>query len=658
MLRTGFAAVLMRCNLTAIALVAVGVQATEIDSQRELFKRVYVEVERGNWRAVSELSADDQAQLQQYPLWPDLRATYLRATIENADHAEIEEFLGLHGALKPARELRYRYVLHLAAAGRLDDFLRIYQQYYQGLEVAELDCLALQAEIKAGSTRRIANRALHMWLVAGSQVQECDPVFTWLQAQNLLGSAEYVQRFELAIAAEEFVRARWLARSLSDEYVELASQWLQAQREPDRFVQQHLDSNSDFAAQQQLAFAIRSIALERPDTAAELWQQLHSSWSFTAEQEMHTARHIALWSARYHLPGSYARLVQLPSAAQDDEVARWRARSSLQQENWPQLLTDIETMSKQEASSEEWRYWYNMGLLYIAPHDAASAALRTLAAQRSYYGFLAADALGQPYVFDAIDFASDEPVIADLASRPELIRARELYLVGLDGRGRSEWDAFVAYLTPEQKMQAAKLASRWGWHSRAISTVASVGRDDDLLLRYPLPFGDAFEQFALNAGIPSPWALGVARSESLFMRDVQSSAGAIGLMQLMPATGRLVAAQIQLPYDGRETLVDPQSNIRLGTTYLGQMAQRYGGNRVLATAAYNAGPQRVDRWLPLLGKQDARIWIENIPFNETRNYVRRVLAAETIFYWRLNGEMRRLSSVLPQIESASVLAAL
>jgi soluble lytic murein transglycosylase len=126
----------------------------------------------------------------------------------------------------------------------------------------------------------------------------------------------------------------------------------------------------------------------------------------------------------------------------------------------------------------------------------------------------------------------------------------------------------------------------------------------------------------------------------------------------MPATGKQVAKEIRLPYSGLSTLTDPAKNIRLGTAYLGQMAQRYGGNRVLATAAYNAGPSRVDRWLPPSGTQDARIWIESIPFNETRNYVRRVLAAETIFYWRLTGEMRRLSTELPQIESASVLAAL
>jgi len=138
----------------------------------------------------------------------------------------------------------------------------------------------------------------------------------------------------------------------------------------------------------------------------------------------------------------------------------------------------------------------------------------------------------------------------------------------------------------------------------------------------------------------------------LFMRDVRSSAGAIGLMQLMPATGRKVAKNISLPYSGIATLTNPEANIRLGTTYLGQMAERFDGNAVLATAAYNAGPHRVDRWLPESGSEDARIWIENIPFNETRKYVKRVLSAQAIFHWRMTGQLRRVSDELPRVRAS------
>ena len=214
-------------------------------------------------------------------------------------------------------------------------------------------------------------------------------------------------------------------------------------------------------------------------------------------------------------------------------------------------------------------------------------------------------------------------MIAELAARPELIRARELFLVGQDGRGRSEWEAVVGLFKADKKLQAAILAQRWGWHSRAISGAAGAGEFEDLSLRYPLPYHEYFQSLSARAGIPK--------------------------------TGRQVAKEIRLPYSGLNTLTDPQDNIRLGTSYLSQMAERFGGNRVLATAAYNAGPHRVDAWLPDDGSIDARIWIENIPFNETRNYVRRVLEAETIFHWRMTGEKRRLSDQLSEVR-ANLLA--
>lgn len=648
-----------RFVLAAAALCLAGVvHAGEIDQQRALFKKTHAAAERGNWAPVEALSQSDLELLQRYALWPDLRATYLRATLRKADHDEIEAFLDQYGMLKPARDLRYRYALHLGATKDLASYLTIYQQFYQGFDIASFDCLALRAEIAGGRDKRVVNRAKSLWLVGKSQAEECDPVFDFLTARNLLTPADYLKRYELAIEEREFALAKWLGRSIDQAHVDIAVQWQKAQSDPEDFSRRHLNWTSDKNTRKQLAYAIQRLTYRDPEIAYDLWTRLKDVHGFSVEQELLTDRHIALWTARDRLPDAYLRLLQLSAAAQNDEVSRWRARTSLRHENWQNLLRDIKQMSAEERDSAEWVYWYNIALRRQGESDAADAALRKLAEDRGYYGFLAADEMQLEYALSDVEHAIDEALIQQVEQRPDLVRARELYMVGLDGRGRSEWDRAVAVLTPDEKVQAAKLASRWGWHSRAISTIASVGQYDDLVLRYPLPYHTTFEQHAATASIPSQWAYGIARSESLFMRDVRSSAGAIGLMQLMPATGKEVAESISLPYAGIDTLTNPQSNIRLGTSYLGQMAERYGGNRVLATAAYNAGPHRVDRWLPLTGKQDARIWIENIPFNETRKYVRRVMAAETIFHWRMTGEFRRLSTELDQVDSASLVAAL
>lgn len=636
----------------AIALIALpGIAAADIAKQRELFKDVYETVERGDWSPVDGLSASERQLLEQYVLWPDLRATWLRANLKSAPAAEVDAFIQQYGTLRPARELRYRQAMLLARDGDLAGFRSIYEQFYQGQDIARLDCLALQAEIDSGRHARVAQRARDLWLIGASQVSECDPVFDFLYENKLLGPADYRKRFSLAIDAREFRLARWLARKIDQAHRDEAALWIQAQSNPEVFLRRHSKANNSASYRKQLTYAAERLTYRDPDIAAASWAAVEKRYGFSEEQKQRTRRHIALWTARDNLPDAYQRLAHLPAAAQDDEVMRWRARSSLRALHWQRLLTDIDAMSATERTAEEWRYWRAVALQRTGQTAAARTAFTALSQERSYYGFLAADEVGGAYALDSSELAADETALGAVANKPGIVRARELFLVGLDSRGRSEWDASLRAMTDDEKLQAAILADRWGWHSRAISTAASLGQFDDLAMRYPLPWKQEFESFANAAKISPTWAYGIARSESLFMRDVRSSAGAVGLMQLMPATGRQVAREIRLPYSGLATLTDPESNIRLGTSYLGQMAARYSGNHVLATAAYNAGPHRVDRWLPQQGSLDARVWIENIPFNETRKYVKRVLSAQAIFQWRMTGQVGRLSDQLPVVKA-------
>ncbi|MBT8101545.1 MAG: transglycosylase SLT domain-containing protein [Gammaproteobacteria bacterium] len=648
------------CRLIAAAFLAgmIAVPSasangtTALERQRQLFMDVFEAVERGDWSAVEDLSTTDGKLLRQYVLWPDLQATYWRATIKKAPAREIDAFLNQYGTLRPARELRYRHALQLARSGDLHGYQAIYEQYYQGQNVPKLDCLSLQAELAAGRWARVNGRALDLWLVGKSQVDECDPVFEYLAAEELLGTAEYRKRYELAIDAREFQLARWLAKKIDDQHVEQAALWMKAQAHPEDFLESHHRRADSDTARRQLVYAAERLTYRDPVAARKAWASVSRRVAFSEEQRLRTARHIALWTARDNLPGAYELLLALPDAAADSEVSRWRARTSLKNLEWDALLLDVATMSQAERDAEEWQYWRAVALQRLGQVLAARAAFERLSEERSYYGFLAADELGQGYSLDHSQLLANEAAIAAIESRPEVVRARELFLVGQDSRGRSEWDAIIRSFSADEKLQATILANRWGWHSRAIATAASVGEYDDLSIRYPLPYQNLFEQSSSEASISPTWAYGIARSESLFMRDVRSQAGAIGLMQLMPTTGRAVAKQIRLPYSGLHTLTNPASNIRLGTTYLGQMAERYNGNPVLATAAYNAGPHRVDRWLPESGSIDARVWIENIPFNETRKYVKRVLSAQAIFHWRMTGQVRRLSDELLHVRAA------
>jgi soluble lytic murein transglycosylase len=628
-----------------------------ITEQRRIFREIYENVELGNWQQAEK----HHILLEDYVLWPDLQATYYRARLGDIDDHEIRAYLDHHGTLKPARELRYQYALYLADKDRLTEFFDIYQQYYQGLEIAKLDCLALQAELLQGRHKRIVSRAKNLWLVGRSQDETCDPVFDELHDRKLLGRTEYAERFALAIEERQFSLARYLARSLDDDYLRQANAWLDAQNQPAAFLDAAAMLKDNSLSRSQLLYALGRLALHEPLLAQTYWDSLSTRFAFSNRQSSEIRRHIALWAAREHLPEGRPMLAALPADAFDTEASHWLVRVNLFHRDWQGVIDSVDALPASEYEKAAWQFWKAVAQSQSGESDVARETFRTLAGERSYYGFLAADAIGAPYAFDHLPTDVDTAVAAELALQPELIRARELFFVGQDSRGRSEWDAATRGFSHELKRQAALLAHSWGWHSRAIATLAQADSFDDLDMRYPLPWRSDFELYSKTADIPHSWAYGIARSESLFMPDIQSSAGAIGLMQLMPATGRETAKEINLRYGGRATLTDSSSNIQLGTAYLSKMFKRFDQNRILATAAYNAGPHRVDKWLPDNGDIDTRIWIENIPYRETRNYVRRVLVDEAIFHWRLTGQTKRISGELPGIhevrDSAQVASA-
>jgi soluble lytic murein transglycosylase len=309
----------------------------------------------------------------------------------------------------------------------------------------------------------------------------------------------------------------------------------------------------------------------------------------------------------------------------------------------------LAALPPEDAAEPVWRYWLGRVLENTGRSEQAQMVYASLAGERGYYSFMAADRLGADYQWGAAPLPARDEVIATLEQRPDVIRSRELFHVGLESYGRLEWQQALARMTPEERAQAAILAQRWGWYSRAITAASVAAAHDALELRFPLAWQPLFEERSQRAGIHSAWVYGVARSESLFVPDARSGAGALGLMQIMPATGRQLARRAGLPWNGNPTLIDPETNITLGTTYLADMLARYDGHRVLATAAYNAGPGRVDRWLPEDAALPADAWIDSVPYSETRAYVQRVLAAEVVFHWRMTGQTARLADAMQPV---------
>ena len=637
--------------LAAIILTAAPLPAAEKDElaeERSVFRKVYPQAERGDWSAV----APYLSVLRDYPLFPDLRAAYLRSQLDDPPDREIGEFLEMHPDLAASRSLRYRWAESLAERKRWQTFLEVYEAHYSEADDSALDCLALRARINLGRSEVIKAEALELWLVGTNQPKECEPVFDYLAGAGYLTAKRYRQRFDLAIEARELGLARFLAGKLTPADRERLALWEAMQAQPGIEIEQGRDRYRNTSEDREiLAYGFERLVRRDPLLAHRVWPQLESSYDFKRDFVERMPAAIALSAAREHRPEGRLWLGSLEPRLRDDSTEEWRARLAIRDSDWQEVLIALNNLSDAQAKREIWRYWEARALEATGQEHLAKQYYMALAEERDYYGFLASDRLGLPYDFKHQPAAPDELLIAQLAAQHKLIRARELFLVGLQSRGRSEWEQALEWLTPQEKTQAAIMAHRWGWHSRAIATAARADLIDDLEIRYPIPYWRAFDSRSRQNRIPASWALGIARSESLFMADVRSRAGAVGLMQLMPATGRSTAEQAKIRYRGLSTLLVPETNIALGTHYLGAMLGRFVDNRVLATAAYNAGPHRVKGWLPKRGRIEADRWVDSIPFRETRHYVRRVLASEAVFYWRLTGGTQRLSSLMHPVHS-------
>jgi soluble lytic murein transglycosylase len=365
-------------------------------------------------------------------------------------------------------------------------------------------------------------------------------------------------------------------------------------------------------------------------------------------------RQLALWIASDYHPTAMARLYALPETWVDQNVREWRIRVSLRQGDWAGVLRQVEAMPSTERNSPRWQYWRGRALDALGRGEEARSAYQRIAGQRDYHGFLAADRLGMAYAIThtPLEISSTELDVL-LASSPGLQRARELYILGREPEAEAEWRLAIQTFNRAALKQAARLAHRWDWRYQAIVTVARAEDWDDLELRFPLAYRDGV---MANARAESPvdpaWVYAVIRQESSFRSDARSPVGALGLMQIMPATGRQIARDLQDadPPD----LLQPETNIRYGAHYLQQILRRLQNNPVLATAAYNAGPNKVAQWLPSGDPAPADVWAETIPYRETRAYVQRVMEYAAVYRFLLGLQdsettlSARMKPVLPE----------
>ncbi|MCB1919457.1 MAG: transglycosylase SLT domain-containing protein [Candidatus Competibacteraceae bacterium] len=614
--------------LWAIALIiGLGgdVNATEsLRAQRQAFQIAERSLQTG--------ASLNVASLRDYPLYPYLIYKDLSRRLNAFPAAEVRDFLQIWADTPLADRLRNAWLRQLAGAQRWADYLRDAVPNRD----PTFECWRRQALLNTDQIDAALQDFAAVWLTGHSLPNACDPVIAVWQTQGQLSPELRWQRFALAMKEGETGLARYLRADMPTNDQALADTWLAVANDPTLILDADRFNVDDPRVPPILADGLHRWRRRDALGAIAALDILKARNPALAPHLADAERLLALWIASDYHPTALARLTALPETVVDADVREWRIRVCLKQGDWPAALHWLDQLPPEERDSPRWQYWRGRALEALNRIEPAQQAYRNASGHRDYYGFLAADRLGVPYTITNTPLAvSPTELNALLAASPGLQRARELYILGREWEADAEWRQATRAFDPAVLKQAARLAHRWEWRHQAIITIARAEDWDDLEVRFPLAYRDGIVANATADALDPAWVYAVIRQESAFRADARSPVGALGLMQLMPATGRQVAQDLQDPAN-KIDLRQPETNIRYGVRYLRRMLERLQGNPALATAAYNAGPNKVIEWLPVHDSVPADVWAETIPYRETRAYVQRVMEY-AIVYRRLLG---------------------
>ncbi len=484
----------------------------------------------------------------------------------------------------------------------------------------DIPCIELRARLELGELSRVAD-SQRLWLKGEWQSDACETLFDLLRERRLISTELVAQRRLLALNAGD---ARVLAKLAPQPGWADVARIKRANETPDKILGEPGPARDDAAVQVAL---LRKARID-PLAARTIYEQRRSQ--FDAQERQWLAGRLALQGARQHLPQAADWFREADPALLDNEDWAWQTRLALRRGDWSAVLRHIAEMDDEGRREAAWRYWKARALKATGRTQEAQGLLIELAAERHFYGMLAAESLGPSLSERQRDFEPSEDDLAFVSRDPSLQRALALHRLGLSFEANREWSWGIRDLADERLIAAAELARRQGWIDRAIFTAERTRRLHNEALRFPTPFADPIGQRARQHALEAALVYGVIRQESRFNADATSIAGARGLMQVMPATADWLAGKLGLRKPDKRALGDPALNVQLGTAYLRHLLDTLDGSAVLVTAGYNAGPRRAQRWredVPLEGA----IYAETIPIGETRDYVKKVLANVTMY---------------------------
>lgn len=587
-------------------------------------RNIFLEAENQVWNASSATYQNLYKQLHYYPLQPYLDQKRLMTKMKLSSATEISEFLTKYEGTPLDWPLRKKWLTYLAK--RKQPVL--FQAFFKPTSNVELTCQHYSFELQTGvAPTRVLPKVSALWLVGKSQPKVCDPIFKKWQLAGYRTNDLIWQRIVLAADGGKHSLIPYLTKLLPEKEQALAKVWHKVRRDPAYISKLSRFSNKSAREAEIVAYGLKRLIWRSPEKALDTYALAKTLLPFTKEQEQQITVKFALALASKNHADAASWLVQVDEKLFSSNLTQWYITDALRDQNWQHIKDKLLKLPTTAQQSLQWRYWYSRSLLATDDLVQGTKLLSELAQSRHYYGFLAASYLNKASNFQNMPLVVSAEEKAFVIKSPEAKRAFELFAIGRFHHARLEWNYWLSKLNQRDKLVASKVANEMQWYDRAIFTLAKVGYLNDVNLRFPLGFETEIKHYADNQKINPAWAFAITRRESSFMSDANSPAGAKGLMQIMPGTAKQLAKRKV----SNQYLFKAKNNIKLGTKYLRNLLDKHDGNQVLATAAYNAGPYRVKSWLKDAEPLPADVWIETIPFKETREYVKSVLAYQQIY---------------------------
>lgn len=601
----------------------------QMSATRAMFLSAENALARGKMTAYLEL----KPKLKNYSLYPYLLFTEYDRKLPNLEFKELEQFLNQYKDSPLAETLRTKYLQSMAKQEQWDNYILAYQQ----TEDVSLQCQYIWAQLQTKRNPKIIiEQILPLWMTGKDSPKACEAIFKVWEKSSYMTESLVWQRIRLAIQAGNEKLARTLSRYLKQTEVHMVELWMMVHNNPYLVTQKKYFNSHHPVVLEMITHGVSLIAKTKPETAKEIWKQIGKEYPFKERHWGLVVRAIGLSFALQKNKEAEKWLSKIPNDYANDSVHEWRLRIALSKEDWPSVLKWIKNLPEHLAHQEVWQYWHARALDRIHQSIDAQNLYLKVAQNRSYYGFLASQQLLKPYTIMHQKMNLDATMLATLAQKGGVIRAKELVVLGRTEKGRSEWLCTTQQMTDEERHAAATLALKWNMPNWSILALSKAKNKNDLELRFPLAHAQHIIREANHTHIDPALIFAVTRQESAFMHNAKSKAGALGLMQLMPTTATMVAKKHFIPLQNHpQHIMEPSTNIQLGSRYLKMLLEKHDHHPILATAAYNAGPGRVKQWLPERD-MSADAWIEMIPFKETREYVKNVMTY-TIIYQQLLG---------------------